>query len=142
MSSLSSLGVGGLAGGLGGSGSGPAFDRYWQIWQGNTPIGLPPEQHRMLKYDPDSPMPLDRIHKQMSTRLDTYFVEYNGIHYTQTALLAKEIRDADTIYWFADFQDKVEEDVMKEVLRKLGSNRQKLYIHSPVSGRFFEQVKD
>ncbi|MEX1048239.1 MAG: hypothetical protein WED15_01835, partial [Akkermansiaceae bacterium] len=95
-----------------------------------------------LKFDPDVKMPLAAIHEQMSKRLDTYYVEFNGIRYAQTAILCKQLRDVDTIYWFADFQDPADAEQMKLVLRKLKANKQKLIMHATVKGRFFEQVRD
>ena len=122
--------------------SGPAFDRFWQLWQGKTPLTLTSDQRKKLKYDPNAPMPLPEIHKQMAKRLDTYFIDFNGIRFAQSALLCDEIKDADTIYWFSDFMDKVDEGEMKKVLSKLKSRRQKLYMHATVKGKFFEQVRD
>ena len=78
----------------------------------------------------------------MSNRLDTYFIDFNGIQYAQTALLCKELREADAIYWFADFMDKVDEEVMKDVLRQLKSRKQKLYLHATVAGKSYEIVRD
>lgn len=122
--------------------SGPSFDRFWQLWQGKTPLNLTADQRDELKYDPNAPMPLPELHKQMAKRPDTYFIDFNGIRYAQTALLCDELRNVDTIYWFSDFMDKADEGEMKKVLSKLKSRRQKLYLHATVKGKFFEQVRD
>ena len=122
--------------------NGPVFDRFWQLWQGKTSLKLKKEQREKLKYDPNAPMPLAGIHKQMSNRLDTFFIDFNGIYYAQTALLCDELKEADTIYWFADFMDKADADEMKKVLRKFKSRKQKLFMHATVKGKFFEQVRD
>ncbi|OYV05506.1 MAG: hypothetical protein CFE26_11230 [Verrucomicrobiales bacterium VVV1] len=122
--------------------SGPSFDRFWQLWQGKTALNLTADQRDQLKYDPNAPMPLPELHKQMAKRLDTYFIDFNGIRYAQTALLCDELKDADTIYWFSDFMDKTDEGEMKKVLSKLKYRRQKLYMHATVKGKFFEQVRD
>ena len=58
------------------------------------------------------------------------------------APFSKEVADADTIYWFADFMDKDDAEQMETVLKKLKSRKQKLYIHASVRGRSFEQVRD
>ncbi len=121
---------------------GSIFDCFWQNWQGKAALNMPEAERKKLTYDPNAKMPLAPIHKQMSNRLDTYFIDFNGIFHTQSALVCDEIRDADTIYWFADFQDKVEKDVMKDVLRKLKSRRQKLYMHATTKGKAFEEVRD
>lgn len=122
--------------------NGPAFARFWQLWQGKTSLKLTPDEREKLKYDPKAPMPLEKIYKQMSDRLDTYFIDFNGIYYAQTALMCDELKDADTIYWFADFMDKADAQEMKRVLSKLKSRKQKLYLHATVKGKFFEQVKE
>ncbi len=122
--------------------NGPAFARFWQLWQGKTPLKLKPEERDKLKYDPKAPMPLEKIYQQMSDRLDTYFIDFNGILYAQTALMCDQLKDADTIYWFSDFMDKADADEMKRVLSKLKSRKQKLYLHATVNGKFLEQVKE
>jgi hypothetical protein len=122
--------------------NGKIFDRFWQNWQGNAPLNIKPEEQKKLIYDPEAEMPLTAIHKQMSNRLDTYFIDFNGIQFAQTALLCKEVRDADTIYWFADFQDKVDDEMMKEVLRQLKSRKQKLYLHATMAGKSYEAIRD
>jgi hypothetical protein len=50
--------------------------------------------------------------------------------------------EADTIYWFADFMDKVDSEQMEVVLKKLKTRKQKLYIHASQQGRSFAQVRD
>jgi hypothetical protein len=122
--------------------NGKIFDRFWQNWQGKAPLDIKPEEQKKLIYDPEAEMPLAAIHKQMSNRLDTYFIDFNGIRYAQTALLCKEVRDADTIYWFADFQDIVDEDAMKDVLRQLKSRKQKLYMHAVKAGKSYEIIRE
>lgn len=122
--------------------SGPAFARFWQLWQGKTSLKLTEEEREKLKYDPNAPMPLEKIYKQMSDRPDTYFIDFNGIYYAQTALLCDQLKNADTIYWFSDFMDKADAEEMKRVLNKLKSRKQKLYLHATVKGKFLEQVKE
>jgi hypothetical protein len=56
--------------------------------------------------------------------------------------MSKEVEQADAIYWFADFQDKVTPEMMDKVLKRLKARKQKLYIHASVKGRSFEQVRD
>jgi hypothetical protein len=122
--------------------SSPTFDRFWQNWQGKASLKMKQPERDQLKYDPNAPMPLAAIHKQMSNRPDTYFIDFNGIRHAQTALMCDELKDADTIYWFADFMDKADAEVMKKVLNKLKSRKQKLYLHATVNGKFFETVRD
>jgi hypothetical protein len=85
-------------------------------------------------------MPMEELYEKMSKRRDTYFIDYNGIQYASSALMSPEVAEADTIYWFADFQDGVDEAEMEEVRKKLTRRKQKLYIHASVRGRSFDQV--
>jgi hypothetical protein len=122
--------------------AGEPFDCYWQNWEGKTPLGLKPEERKKLVYDPTLPMPLPDIYAKVSNRPNTFFVDFNGITYAWTALMSKEVMEADTIYWFADFQDKIDEEQAEVVRKKLKSRKQKLFMHASNRGRFFEQARD
>ncbi|MEN3939800.1 hypothetical protein WJU23_00780 [Prosthecobacter sp. SYSU 5D2] len=119
---------------------GEPFARYWQNWQGKAGLRLTPEERKALIYDPAKPMPLEAIYKKLSGRPNTYFIDFNGIAHTQSALMSDEVMKADTIYWFADFMDAVTEDVMTSVRRKLKYRKQKLIIHASRRGRSFDKV--
>ena len=118
------------------------FKTYWQIWEGKTPLNMPMEDRRKLQYDPGVPMPLKDIYELMSKRKNTWYIDFCGITYAWTALMSKEVEQADAIYWFADFQDKVTPEMMDKVLKRLKARKQKLYIHASIQGRSFEQVRD
>ncbi len=118
------------------------FRAFWQAWEGKTSLKIPAAERRSIKYDPAKPMPLEAIFDLMSKRQNTWFVEFNGITFASTALMSKEVMEADTIYWFADFMDKVDSDQMKLVLKTLKKRKQKLYIHASREGRSFVQVRD
>jgi hypothetical protein len=118
------------------------FRTFWQVWEGKTPLNTPAEERKKFKYNPALPMPLESIFNQMEKRRNTYFVEFNGITHTWTALMSKEVMEADTIYWFADFMDKVDAEQMETVLKLLKKRKQKLYIHASQQGRSFTQVRD
>jgi hypothetical protein len=100
------------------------------------------EDRRKLKYDASVPMPLKDIYEMMSKRKNTWYIDFCGITYAWTALMSKEVEQADAIYWFADFQDKVSPEMMDKVLKRLKARKQKLYIHASIQGRSFEQVRD
>lgn len=87
-------------------------------------------------------MPRPELHKQMRDRPNTYFVYSVDVVFAQDALTAKQLKDSDTLYWFADFEDGVHDPIIKEVLRTLKSRKQKLYIHGSIQGRFFDKVKE
>lgn len=122
--------------------SGPAFDRFWQLWQGKTPLNTPAAGRKLLQYDPAKPMPLKPIYKQMAGRPQTFFIEFNGIIYSSYALTCKEVMEADVVYWFSDFQDRVDEEMMKDVLKVLKKRKQRLVMHASTRGRSFEKVRD
>lgn len=118
------------------------FRAFWQVWEGKASLKMPVEERRKIKYDPSMPMPLEGIFEMMNKRRDTWFVEFNGITHAWTALMSKEVMEADTIYWFADFMDKVDSEQMALVLKTLKKRKQKLYIHASKEGRSFAQVRD
>jgi len=118
------------------------FRAFWQAWEGKTSLKIPAAERRSITYDPAKPMPLEAIFDLMSKRQNTWFVEFNGITFASTALMSKEVMEADTIYWFADFMDKVDSEQMKLVLKTLKKRKQKLYIHASREGRSFAQVRD
>lgn len=118
------------------------FRAFWQAWEGKTSLKLPAAERRNIQYDPAKPMPLEAIFDLMSKRQNTWFVEFNGITFASTALMSKEVMEADTIYWFADFMDRVDSEQMKLVLKTLKKRKQKLYIHASKEGRSFVQVRD
>lgn len=122
--------------------TGDDFATFWQNWQGKAALNMPAEERKKLRYDPSLPMPLEAIYKKMDKRPNTYFIDFNGITYAWTALMSREVMEADTIYWFADFQDRIDEKQAEIVVRKLKSRKQKLYIHASTRGRFFEQAKE
>lgn len=121
---------------------GDDFASFWQNWEGKTPINLPMEDRKKLRYDPGLPMPLDDIYQMMSKRRSTYYLEFSGIAYAWTALMSNEVKEADAVYWFADFQDRVDEEQMEAVRKRFKARKQKLFIHASVRGRSFEKVRD
>ena len=121
---------------------GPFFDRFWQLWQGKTPLKTPAAERKLLQYDPTKPMPHQDIYNQMIHRPHTYFIDFNGIIYSSYALTCKEVMEADVIYWFSDFQDKVDEAMMGDVLKVLKKRKQRLIMHASIQGRSFEKVRD
>jgi len=56
--------------------------------------------------------------------------------------LADEVRHAEALYWFSDFQDEVDDEQMAAVLENLKRRRQKLFIHASDMGNSFEMVRD
>jgi len=118
------------------------FNKFWQWWEGKADMKMLRTDYPKLKYEPAQPMPLDAVYQQMMKRPNTYFIDFNGIMYTSPALLCREVMEADTLYWFADFQDAVDESHIEDVVKKLKSRKQKIYIHASTRGRSFEKVRD
>lgn len=118
------------------------FDAYWQLWQGKTPLNTPIADVKALKYDPAKPMPLEDIYKLMKGRPNTWYIDFNGITYAQGALMSNEVKEADAIYWFADFQDRADANMMADVVKRMKARKQKLYIHATIQGRNFDVIKE
>ena len=117
-----------------------AFDKFWYYWEGKHDMRMLRTEYKNLEYQRGQPMPLDAIYQQMVKRRNTYFIDFNGITYTSPALMCREVMEADSLYWFADFQDAVDEQHMQEVLKKLKFRKQKLFIHASKRGRSFDLV--
>jgi hypothetical protein len=121
---------------------GVEFDRFWYYWEGRQDMKTLRTEYKNLKFQPGQPMPMEPIYQQMVKRPNTYFIDFNGIAYTSPALMCKEVMEADSLYWFSDFQDQVDVKHIEEVLKKLKSRKQKLFIHASIHGRSFEVVRD
>lgn len=118
------------------------FDKFWYYWQGKEDMQMLRKDYAKLKYMAGTPMPLDSVYQQMAKRPNTFFIDFNGITYTSPALTCTEVMQADTIYWFSDFQDAVEEEHIEDVMKRLRGRKQKLYIHASTRGRSFEMVRE
>ena len=118
------------------------FDKFWYFWQGAEDMGMLRKEYDKLKVPTGDSMPLEAVYQQMKRRPSTYFIDFNGIVYTSSALMCREALEADTLYWFSDFQDAVDVEQIKHVLRKLRGRKQKLYMHASIRGASFEIVRD
>lgn len=117
------------------------FEEFWRIVQspGNQYKGSEIRRERETK----TPIPHESIYHLMSGRMNTFYInEVKSVGFAAAALTARELRNVDTIYWFADFQDKVTEPQMKEVLGIFRERRQKLYLHASIKGRYREEIRD
>ena len=123
----------------------PEFDIFWQNWQGREDMGMISQLGKKLTFEKSKGIPLEEVYNKVAKRKDTYFIHrYGGVKTTvKSALLAKEIKDADVVYWLADFQDKVDDLAAEEVIKKYRSRNIKLYMHAPHgNGPSLAKVRD
>ncbi len=119
----------------------PSFERFWRLWYGPAPFNATPEEIKKIKFDPKDRIPFNEVYQVLARRPGTYFVDYNGIVYSWTALVNDLVRNADALYWFSDFMDDVDEKEIKIVLENLKRRRQRLFIQPSIHGASFEQVR-
>jgi hypothetical protein len=118
------------------------FERFWRIWQGSAMLGFSGQDLKKITFAPSDPIPLENLYRFLSRRLGTYFLDYNGMDFAWSALLSNEVRSADAVYWFADFEDNVDNRQMKTLAENMRLRRQRLFIHPQVHGASFEDVVD
>jgi len=118
------------------------FERFWRIWQGSSMLGFSGQDLKKISFAPGDPIPLENLYRFLSQRLGTYFLDYNGMDFAWSALLSNEVRSADAVYWFADFEDNVDNRQMKTLAENMRLRRQRLFIHPQVHGASFEDVVD
>lgn len=94
------------------------------------------------KVDLSRSIPSPEVYESFAKRSGTYFNDPDGPKSTADALLAREFDKVDAIYWFADFQDKIDEKAAEDVLRTLKRRKQKLYIHASQKGDFFDVARN
>ena len=114
--------------------SGPEFEKFWRMG------GATLEEARKFKFSPKDPIPMEEIFRLLSRRPQTYFIHAVGLSYTWLALLSNEVRSADALYWFSDFQDTVNFRQVAIVKENLMNRKQKLYIHAYQRGSAFDLV--
>ncbi|MGC4013700.1 MAG: hypothetical protein QM755_04165 [Luteolibacter sp.] len=117
------------------------FERYWRLTHNGKNMTISAGSARE-KIDFNEPIPSEPLFRQLAARGNTYYVEFDGVQYTWSALLAKEFKDVEAVYWFSDFQDKIDEKEAEDVMRRLRAKKQKLYIHASVEGKYFAQARD
>lgn len=116
------------------------FERFWRIWQGNAMLGFSGMDLKKITFSSKDKIPMEDLYRFFARRNNTWFLDYNGMDFAWTALLCQEIRNADALYWFSDFEDNVSERQMKTVLDNLLVRRQRLYIHPQTHGQSFGEV--
>ena len=108
-----------------------AFDKFWREWQ---------QTDARLVGTSKGSMPKSQLYNFLARRNNTYFVDYNGVGFAWLAMLADEVRTADALYWFSDFEDGVQLKQMEIVLENLKLRKQKLYIHPQIKGTYLQEI--
>jgi hypothetical protein len=114
--------------------SGQEFEKFWRLSGGTY------EDARGFKINPKDPIPMESVFRLLARRPQTYFIHNVGVSYTWLALLCNEVRGADALYWFADFQDNVNFRQLGVVKENLMNRNQRLYIHAYQRGTAFDLV--
>ncbi|OYW75312.1 MAG: hypothetical protein B7Z37_13920 [Verrucomicrobia bacterium 12-59-8] len=112
------------------------FEKFWRLG------GATFMETAQYKIKTKDPIPSKDLFLKLSRRPQTYFIHNVGVGYTWLALLSDEVRNADGLYWFSDFQDVVDFKQLSVVLDNLKRRKQRLYIHSSGKGEFFDLVKN
>lgn len=116
--------------------SGVEFEKFWRLG------GATYMDASKFKINARDPIPDEAIFRQLARRPQTYFIHRVQLEYTWLALLSEEVRNADALYWFSDFEDQVDFQQLSIVLENLNRRRQRLYIHSYGRGLNFELIKN
>lgn len=110
------------------------FEKYWRGY------GLSYADARAFKFKPSDVIPDEANFRFLSKRPNTFFVHNLGTGYTWTALLSDQVRNSDALYWFADFQDRVDYKQLMVVRENLLRRKQRLYVHAYQRGSGFDQI--
>ncbi|GEP42504.1 hypothetical protein [Brevifollis gellanilyticus] len=116
--------------------NGTEFERFWRSG-GMSSIS----DARKFKFSRNDPIPSESIYNILSNRPQTFFVHYVGVGYAWTALLSEQVRQADALYWFSDFQDSANFQQLEIVRENLLRRKQKLYIQPYTHGSSFDLVR-
>ncbi|MBB5040371.1 hypothetical protein [Prosthecobacter dejongeii] len=111
------------------------FEKFWRLG------GATLFETRKFRIDPKKEIQSEAIYRILSKRPQTYFIHNTGLGYTWLALLNDKLRTADGIYWFSDFQDRVDFKQVTIVRENLERRKQRLYMHAYMRGSAYDLVK-
>ncbi|MEN3941245.1 hypothetical protein WJU23_08125 [Prosthecobacter sp. SYSU 5D2] len=111
------------------------FEKFWRMG------GASQAETRKFRIDPKKEIQNEAIFRMLSRRPQTYFIHLTGLGYTWQALLSDKVRTADGIYWFSDFQDRVDFKQINIVRENLQQRKQRLYMHAYMQGGSYDLVK-
>lgn len=116
------------------------FKRFWYLYQ--DPFYRDEKKDSRTKIDFSRPLPLPEVYEKFAGRPNTYYNDPDGPRSTADALLAKQFENVDAIYWFADFQDRIDPEEVDRVLKTLRRRKQKLFIHASIQGAYIDSARD
>lgn len=123
-----------------GGGNEDSFKRFWYLYQ--DPFYREAKKDSRLSIDFTRPLPVPEVYEVFAKRQNTFYNDPEGPRSTADAILAREFDKVDAIYWFADFQDNIDEEMAREILKTLKRRKQKLYMHASVEGQYFRVARD
>lgn len=116
------------------------FKRFWYLYQ--DPFYRDERKDSRTKVDFSRPLPVPEVYKVFASRQNTYYNDPEGPKSTADAILAREFDKVDAIYWFADFQDRIDEEQAGEILKTLKRRKQKLYMHASAQGQYIDVARN
>lgn len=117
--------------------SGTEFEKFWRMG-GMATL----QETRKFKFSKSDQIPMESVYRVLAKRPNTWFIHYVGsVNYTWLALLSEQVRQADALYWFSDFQDVVNFQQVLTVKENLQRRKQKLYIQPYGLGSGLDLVK-
>ncbi|BCU75849.1 hypothetical protein [Luteolibacter sp. LG18] len=120
------------------------FERFWRLTHERTylPAKTLEQGSAKIAVDFTTPIPEEPVFRILANRGNSHYIDYQGVGFAWTALVARELADVEAVYWFSDFQDPVDEKEAKELMHRLRAKKQKLYIHPTTHGASFDLVKE
>ncbi len=116
------------------------FKQFWYWYQSDTYRNAKPSERDSV--DVSGPIPSPEVFAVFDKRAKTFYHDRANTTTTSDALLSKELRGVEAIYWFADFEDEIQPEAAEEVLKMLKRHKQKLYIHASKQGKYVSQARD
>lgn len=115
--------------------SGVEFEKYWRLDGGSL------DQARKYRINKADAIPMEQIYTLLAKRPQTYFIHNVGVDYAWIALLCDQVRQADALYWFSDFEDSADFQQITIVQENLLARKQRLYIQPYKRGSSFDLIR-
>lgn len=107
------------------------FKKFWFWHQSEKYASAKAEMRDNV--DVSGPVPSPDVFGVFERRPKTFYHDRANTRRTSDALLSKELKDVEAIYWFADFKDPIDVEAAEYVLAELKKRKQKLYFHVSVN---------